>query len=152
MNEPAPATPAPRRWSLLRLIGALALLLVAALAGALVLADTSLGHRFIADRIAALRPANGLRYSVGRINGSIWTRATLIDVRVRDPKGLVLAVPRAELDWRPLAWLDNRLDITALDIPAATLAKLPEPVATGDRKSTRLNSSHVRTSRMPSSA
>lgn len=133
MNEPAPATPAPRRWSLLRLIGALALLLVAALAGALVLADTSLGHRFIADRIAALRPANGLRYSVGRINGSIWTRATLIDVRVRDPKGLVLAVPRAELDWRPLAWLDNRLDITALDIPAATLAKLPEPVATGRR-------------------
>ena len=37
--------------------------------------------------------------------------------------------------------------------PAAELFRLPRhPYTIGDRKSTRLNSSHVRTSRMPSSA
>ncbi|MEI4563229.1 hypothetical protein, partial [Klebsiella pneumoniae] len=89
------------------------------------LVDTAIGHRMIADTISGLRPANGLRYSIGRIEGSIYNRATLIDVRVRDPKGLVFAAPRADLHWSPLRWLDNRLDITSLRIPSATLAKLP---------------------------
>lgn len=101
------------------------------LATAVMLLDSSLGHRFVADRIAALKPANGLRYSVGRITGSLFTHATLIDVRVRDRKGLVLSIPRGELHWTPLAWLSNRLQIESLVVPAATLVKLPEIVRTG---------------------
>ncbi|OYY89627.1 MAG: hypothetical protein B7Y45_11365 [Sphingomonas sp. 28-66-16] len=97
-------------------------------AAGLVTLDSSLGHRFIADQIAGLRPANGLRYSVGRINGSVFSHATLIDVRIRDPKGLVFRAPRAELYWSPLAWLSNRLDISRLELPSASLVKLPETV------------------------
>nr|WP_052134249.1 translocation/assembly module TamB domain-containing protein [Sphingomonas sp. 37zxx] len=101
------------------------------MAGGALLLDTQIGHRFIANRIAALKPANGMRYRIGRIEGSIYGRATLIDVRIHDPKGLVFSAPRAQLDWRPLAWSANRLDIRRLTIPRATLAKLPQPTPTG---------------------
>ena len=119
----------PRRWWR-RLLGAvIALVLIVVAGGALL--DTGIGHRFVADRIAALHPANGLRFSVGRIEGSLYGRAVLIDVRVRDSHGLILAAPRAELAWRPLAWLDNRLSIQSLHIPLARLAKLPQLTPTG---------------------
>ncbi|MBY8829144.1 translocation/assembly module TamB [Hephaestia sp. CMS5P-6] len=114
----------------MRLLGALiALVLLIAAAGALL--DTGIGHRFVADRIAALRPANGLRFSVGRIEGSLYDKAVLVDVRISDSHGLILAAPRAELAWRPLAWLDNRLSIQSLHLPRARLAKLPQLTPTG---------------------
>ncbi len=117
------------RWGriVLGVVAALVLLLLAALA----LMDTAIGHRFITDSIAGLKPSNGLRYRIGRIEGSIYGRATLIDVRVRDRKGVVFLAPRAALDWSPARWLDNRLDITALHIPTAVLTRIPETVPTG---------------------
>ena len=102
--------------------------LVAVIAAVL---DSDVGHRFVADRVNALQPANGLRFHLGRINGSLYSRAELIDFRLSDPDGFVLAVPRADLHWDPFAWLSSRLDITALDIPTATLAKLPRTIDTG---------------------
>lgn len=107
------------------------LAIVALIVAALLLFDSSIGHRFVADQVAALRPSNGLRYSVGRINGSLFGRATLVDFRIRDRRGLVLLVPRAELDWSPLRWLDNRLQINRLTIPLARLARLPDLVRSG---------------------
>lgn len=130
---PAPATPTTRyRWH--RWIAGAVGGLIALVVAVLLIADSSIGHRFITDQISALRPSNGLRYSVGRINGSIYGEMTLIDVRVRDAKGLVLEVPRAALRWSPLAWLSNRLEIKRLAIPRARLAKLPEIVRTGKPK------------------
>ncbi|OYY72428.1 translocation/assembly module TamB [Sphingomonas sp. 28-63-12] len=125
---PAPVAAQPR-WRR-RLAIALGGLLALGLAGLLLL-DSSIGHRFIADRIGALRPSNGLRYAVGRIDGSVFGHAMLNDVRVYDRKGLVLVVPRASLSWAPLAWLSNRLEIRQLTIPQARLVKLPEVVRTG---------------------
>jgi translocation and assembly module TamB len=114
-----------------RWIGWLVALLAAVVAITAVVIDTDVGHRIIADRINALKPANGLRFRVGRIDGSIYSRAELVDVRLYDPDGLVLSVPQGRLHWSPLAYLSNRLDITALDIPVATLAKLPRTLDTG---------------------
>ncbi|MCM8729483.1 translocation/assembly module TamB domain-containing protein [Hephaestia sp. GCM10023244] len=96
--------------------------------------DTDVGHRLITDKVGELRPKSGLRFTIGRIDGSIYTRATLVDVRVYDPEGLVFAAPRAELDWRPLAWLSNRLVINRLIVPSATLAKLPKTRPSGENK------------------
>jgi translocation and assembly module TamB len=110
---------------------------------ALGLMDTGMGHRFLTDSISAMKPSNGLRYSIGRIEGSIYGRATLIDVRVRDPKGLVFAAPRAELDWSPFHWLDNKLDIASLHVASATLARLPEIKPSG-RKGPILPSFDIR--------
>lgn len=135
-DQPAPEPARERRtgrwrWPR-RIVGVLALL--AALAALLlVVADTGPGHRFVASRINGLTPSNGLRYSVGRIEGSIYGKAVLHDVRVRDPKGLVFAAPVAELDWRPFAWMNNRLDIRSLHIPAAALYKLPQTIPSGKK-------------------
>lgn len=126
-----PPAKSPRRWW--RWLLGLVAVLVLAIGAALLLIDTQPGHRFIADRIAALAPRDGMKYRVGRIEGSIYGRATLLDVTIRDPKGLVFSAPRAELDWRPLAWSRNTLDIRSLIVPAATLHKLPQPNPTGRR-------------------
>ncbi len=109
------------RW----LIGTLAAVILLA-AAALWFADTAPGHRLIVDRIARVAPKNGLRIRVGRIDGSIYHNARLIDVRLSDPNGVFLELPEARLSWRPFAWLANRLSIDSLIIPVARLDRLPQ--------------------------
>ena len=96
--------------------------------------DTSPGHRFIADRIAALEPSSGLRITVGRIDGSIYSKATLRDVRLSDPRGLFLEVPELRLDWRPLSWSANKLDIRSAITDLAVLYRIPKLQPTGKRQ------------------
>ncbi len=88
--------------------------------------DTGPGRRFLADRIGALRPDSGLRVQVGRIDGSIYSRATLRDLRFYDRTGLFLDVPELKLDWRPTGWFSNRLDIRSLSTDLAILYRLPD--------------------------
>ncbi len=115
-----------RRWIAGGLIALLGII-----AATLVIVDTRLGHRWVTERIGAIKLGNGLRFTIGRIDGSLYGKAILRDVRVYDPDGLVFAAPVAELDWSPLRWFVNRLDITALHIPIATLAKVPRTIPTG---------------------
>jgi len=124
----------PRRkggWRWLRWIILTPLLLVGLVLAALWLLDTGPGHRFLTDRIAEISPRSGLRFHVGRIEGSIYGRASLRDVRIYDPQGLVFSSGNIRLDWRPAAWLNNRLDINELSTPAATLHKIPKLRPTG---------------------
>jgi len=95
--------------------------------------DTGPGHRFIIDRIAQLAPSSGLRIRIGRIDGSLWGEATLRDVRLYDPQGLFLEIPEADLDWRPAAWLANRLHINSLESDLVVLHRLPKLRRTGRR-------------------
>ena len=135
-GEPPASDPPPfsRRGRWQRGIASALLFLMLAVAGGLALLDSDIGHRFIADRIAAERPSNGLRYRVGRIDGSIYSGATLQDVRISDPKGEFFVAPRARLDWNPFDFLlVNRLSIDRLAIPRATLVRLPKTVRTGKR-------------------
>lgn len=106
----------------------LAILVVAGIAlvlAALVILDSSLGHRLVADRIAAITPGSGLRIEIGRIDGSIYGAARLRDIRVSDPEGVFLTVPEAELDWRPLAWLKSGLDVRLLALHRGVLRRAP---------------------------
>ncbi|WP_340265275.1 translocation/assembly module TamB domain-containing protein [Sphingobium mellinum] len=109
-----------QRW----IVGGLAFFLLVA-AAALVWLDTPAGHRFLVSRIAGISPPSGLRIHVDRIEGSIYRRAVLHGVTLSDPKGPFLDAPRVDLEWWPIAWLSNRLDIDRLAIPVATLHKLP---------------------------
>ncbi len=89
--------------------------------------DSPAGRRFISDRIAEVAPKSGLRFRVGRIEGSIFRRAILHDVRLYDLKGEFLRIDRADLDWHPFDFLlRRRLTIDALRIPVADLARLPD--------------------------
>ena len=85
-----------------------------------------IGKRFIADQIAQVAPASGLRFEVGRIEGDIYNEAVLHDVVLSDPKGVFARIPLVELDWRPLAWLWSGLDVRELSIRRASLERLPE--------------------------
>lgn len=123
---PAPArtrhTAAYWRWR----IAFLLVLPFLALIGGVVALDTDTGHRFLIDRIAELPIKSGLKIRIGRIDGSIYGRARIRDLRLYDPQGLFLSAPDVRLNWTPWAWTVNRLDVSELTAPAATLHKLPK--------------------------
>jgi translocation and assembly module TamB len=102
-----------------------AITLILALAAFLAFLDTEAGHRFIVDRIAAMTPKSGLRVRIGRIDGSIWGRTQLRDVRLYDPDGLFAESPEIAMDWRPIDFLWNSLVIHELDGDLAILHRLP---------------------------
>ena len=103
----------------------LAVVLVTLMAGALFL-SSPFGKRFVANQIAEVAPASGLRISVGRIEGDIYAKARLHDVLLSDPQGAFLRIPEVELDWIPLAWLTSGLHVRELTARRATLERLPE--------------------------
>jgi translocation and assembly module TamB len=112
-----------------RLLNELFALFVALLflvAGALVLLDTAPGHRFIVDRIAGIETASGLRIQIGRIDGSVFGKSQLRNVRVSDTRGVFLTSPDILLDWTPGAWLDNKLYVDRLTAERVTLIRLPK--------------------------
>ncbi|RED16120.1 translocation/assembly module TamB domain-containing protein [Parasphingopyxis lamellibrachiae] len=118
------ATPRRRRitrWALYGIAGVLAFIFVTLFA-----LDTPPGRRFLIDRIEALEPANGLRVRIGRIDGSIYGRMTISDLRLYDPEGLFFEAPELDLDWQPgLFLLDNRLHIDSLSSDLAILHRTP---------------------------
>lgn len=120
------------RWQA-ALLGLLALVLVAA-AGALWWIDTPGGHRFVATRIAGMAPPSGLRITVGRIEGSIYSKAALHDVRIADAQGVFARIPVLYLDWFPVAWLSNRLHIDRLYVPQAALYRMPRLRPSGKKQ------------------
>jgi len=126
--EPAEAAVRRRSWRmrLLRGIGIAVGGLIALFLVALWSIDTQPGHRLIADHIAKMRPSSGLRIKIGRIEGSIWRRATLRDVRLYDLKGQFFEAPEIKLDWHPFAWANNKLDISSVSAPLLILDRLPK--------------------------
>ena len=101
------------------------------LAGLAILAiNTDPGRRFVADRIAGLEFANGMKIGVGRIDGSLYGAMTLHRFTLSDPKGVFFAAPVVRVDWRPFDYLNNHVDVRSLIAPTATLARLPEFRAT----------------------
>lgn len=130
-QETAPAPEAAPRPALQRLswpqrVAATVVGLVALLSIAFLVLDSSLGHRFVIDRIAGLTPANGLKIEIGRIDGSLFGEAVLHDVVLKDPQGAFMTVPEAELDWRPLAWMKSGLDIRKLVLHRGHITRWPK--------------------------
>lgn len=99
--------------------------LIALVAAALLFLDTSAGHRLIANRLAGYTTASGLRFSVGRIEGSVYGRMVLRDVRVRDPAGVFLTSPEIDVDWRPFAYLHGLVDLHDVSSEQIRLLRLP---------------------------
>ncbi|MGD9810349.1 MAG: translocation/assembly module TamB domain-containing protein [Sphingobium sp.] len=120
------------RW-LSRGIVTLVLGALLVVAGGLLWLDTPSGHRFVAQRVASLSPASGLRIEIGGIDGSLYRKARLRDVRFYDPKGLFLSIPDMRLEWWPVSWLSNRLEIDLLAVPRARLHRMPELRSTGEK-------------------
>lgn len=113
-----------RRW-LKRLGWFLAAIVTAALIIFAVL-NSPIGKRLIVDQIASYAPASGLKVEIGSIRGDIYRDAILQDVKLSDPKGVFLTIPKVELDWRPLNWLSRGLDVRKLVADGGRLSRLPE--------------------------
>ena len=109
------------RWAGMALAAAVIMLGVVAL-----VADSDWGHRQIARQIGERLPRSGLVIGIGRIDGSIYGKARLVDLTLSDPKGRFFEAKRVDLDWRPLAWFGNLLDIRHITAPDARLIRLPK--------------------------
>lgn len=120
----SPRSSARRRWG--KRLGWVLAILIAPLVLASAFFATPIGKRFIADRIAAVAPASGLRFTVGRIEGDLYGKAVLRTVVISDPKGPFLTIPEVRLDWRPLNWLWSGLDIREVTARRGRLTRLPE--------------------------
>ena len=114
----------PRR--LLRELLALLLGLAFLLAIGLAILDTAPGHRWVVDRIAGIETSSGLRFRIGRIDGSLFGETKLKNVAILDQHGTFLTSPEIDLDWTPGAWLYNKLYIERLHADRATLLRLPK--------------------------
>ena len=114
----------PRRLANELLAAFVALLFL--LAVALVLLDSAPGHRFIVDRLSRFETASGLNIRIGRIDGSIFGKSQLRNVRVSDSRGVFLTSPNIKLDWAPGAWLYNKLSIDSATAERVTLIRLPK--------------------------
>ncbi|MEM1132827.1 MAG: translocation/assembly module TamB domain-containing protein [Pseudomonadota bacterium] len=119
------------RWRWPRRFGIALVLLVATLILLALGLDTQPGHRFVVNRIEALELENGLRIRMERIDGSIYEEAIIHDLELLDPEGLFFSVEKTTLNWRPLAWFSNKLDIRALLLKDARLEKIPALRDTG---------------------
>lgn len=133
-DAPAPVPPPlpPRRgrmWA--KYLLGLPLGFLAALAAAVLVLDSSIGHRLLADILAQITFDNGLRVEIARIDGSIYGNARMSGVVLRDPRGVFLRVPQVELNWRPLDWWHKGLDIRTLAIRRGTLSRIPRFIDTG---------------------
>jgi translocation and assembly module TamB len=114
------------RRRLLRELLALLLGLAFLLAIALAILDSAPGHRWIVDRIAGIETSSGLRFRIGRIDGTIFGESKLKNVAILDQHGIFFTSPEIDLDWTPGAWLYNKLDIQRVHADRATLVRLPE--------------------------
>ena len=135
------------RWRHVQRILAFPIVLLVLAGLALLALDTPLGHRFIADRIAAFAPPSGLRIGIGRIEGSIYGQTRLDDLSLADPQGVFVRVPQAELDWRPGNWITAGLDIRKLILRRGTLLRLPK-LKPGDPNSPILPAFDIRIDRL----
>ena len=119
------------RWPMRSLL-ALAVLAIVAVVGAAIWLDSDSGHRFIIDQVEALEPANGLRIRVADIEGSIYGKAEVQGLAISDPKGQFFKAETVAVDWNPLAWIFNELNISEAVIGKARLDRLPELIDTGE--------------------
>ena len=114
-------------------LAAFVLAIMALAAIGLILLDTAPGHRFIVDRISQFETSSGLRFRIGRIEGSIFGETRLKNVEVLDGRGVFLTSPEIDVDWSPGAWLYNALHLDSISARRVTLLRKPQLKATGRR-------------------
>ncbi|WP_339823701.1 translocation/assembly module TamB domain-containing protein [uncultured Parasphingorhabdus sp.] len=119
------------RWPMRSLIG-LAVLAILGLIGAALWLDSDSGHRYIIDQVEALEPDSGLRIGIAEIDGSIYGEAIMQGLELSDPEGRFFSAGAVAVDWNPLAWIFNELNISAAVISKARIDRLPKLIDSGE--------------------
>ena len=100
------------------------------LAGAAYWLDSDSGHTFIIDKVEALEPEDGLRIGIGAIEGSVYGQMEVVDLELSDPQGVFFQAGRVGVDWNPLAWIFNELNVSNAVVTKARLDRLPQLIDT----------------------
>ena len=111
--------------------GSILLLLGVAIVGAGLWLDSDGGRRFVAGQVEGLEREDGMRIKIGEIKGSIFGKTELHDLELHDPKGLFFKAGQVSLDWSPLAWIFNELNINSAVVAKARLERFPELIDSG---------------------
>jgi translocation and assembly module TamB len=126
----------PKRTATIAKIAGLTVAFIAAL---LLLAvwglDSGAGKGFLLDRVNNLKFDNGLKINVGRIEGSLYKRAVIRDIKISDPKGVFAQSPAVTLDWRPFAYLNKHVDVRELSSARIDILRRPEFKPTSEKPS-----------------
>ena len=109
------------KWLAIALVGLVALVALAVLG-----LNTGPGKRLIVDQLNNFELASGLGFEVGAIRGSIYSDMTIVDLRVRDQRGVFLTAPAVRLDWHPFAFVSSHIDVDELSADRMVLRRLPE--------------------------
>lgn len=117
-----------RSWPLtiLRWIGLTLLGFVLLFALFLVGLNSDAGRRFVVTQIEKYEFENGMKIGIGRLDGSLYGRMVIRDFTLSDPKGVFLASPEVRVDWRPIRYLANHVDVRSATAATMTMRKLPE--------------------------
>ena len=117
-----------RSWPLtiLRWIGLTLLGIVLLFALFLVGLNSDAGRRFVVTQIEKYEFENGMKIGIGRLDGSLYGRMVIRDFTLSDPKGVFLASPEVRVDWRPIRYLANHVDVRSATAATMTMRKLPE--------------------------
>ena len=124
-EEAAPAT--RRSWPLTILrwvgLGLLGLILVFALF--LIGLNSDAGRRFVVTQIEKYEFENGMKIGIGRLDGSLYGRMIIRDFTLSDPTGVFLRSPELRVDWRPVRYLANHVDIRSATAKTLVMEKIP---------------------------
>ena len=124
-EEAAPAT--RRSWPLtiLRWVGLGLLGLILLFALFLIGLNSDAGRRFVVTQIEKYEFENGMKIGIGRLDGSLYGRMIIRDFTLSDPTGAFLRSPELRVDWRPVRYLANHVDIRSATAKTLVMEKIP---------------------------
>jgi len=117
-------------WLVLAALVVLALVVFAALQ----FADSERGHAFLLRQLLQVSPKSGLTIAADRIDGSLYGKSRIHGLRLGDPQGVFATVAVADLDWRPIDLIDNRLTLYSLVAPEVRILRAPKLRPSGDTR------------------
>jgi translocation and assembly module TamB len=87
--------------------------------------NSEIGKRYIASQIEKFEFENGVKIGVGRIQGSIYGEMTVKNLTLADTKGVFATIPSAAINWRPMAYFNNHVDVRTFDAANLNFSRLP---------------------------
>jgi translocation and assembly module TamB len=104
-------------------LGGLVLLLLLLVGAVLILGNTAAGRVQIEKLTARL---TGGHVQLSGLAGAFPSHLTLEQLRLSDTAGVWLTARKIELDWTPLAYLEDRLQIDRLHVATLDMERLPQ--------------------------
>ncbi|WP_249340405.1 translocation/assembly module TamB domain-containing protein [Sphingopyxis sp. 2PD] len=117
----------PRIWpmTILRWIGLSLLGLVLLFALFLIGLNSDAGRRFVVTQVEKYEFENGMKIGIGRLDGSLYGRMVIRNFTLSDPTGVFLESPEVRVDWRPIRYFANHVDVRSATAATMTMRKMP---------------------------